>query len=156
VAVTGNTAVSNDAVTQLVAGLAWRTASPVDIEETRTAILTEYHNRGYHLVSVTAIDRANGTAVVVEFALQQGRVAQLRLDRDICPVGVRVLRFLNGAMPGEIATTTRLGLALLLANDVPGVTLRAMLRPMEGDGAGDRELVAEVTRRPISGPYYWR
>jgi hemolysin activation/secretion protein len=151
VTVTGNTAVPNDALAQLVAGLAWRAASQVDIEEARVAVLTEYRNRGYPFVSVTAVNRAEDNAVTVEFAVQEGRVAQVRLDRDIGPAGVQVLRFLNGAMAGEIATTSRLERALLLANDVPGVTVRAVLRPMEGGAAGDLELVAEVTRRPFSG-----
>jgi len=147
----GNTALGAERLRAATAGLTGGRVSAADIEASRIAILTEYRTRGFPFVSVVAITRPQGNAVAVEFSVQEGRIVRVTLDRDIGPAGVQVLRFLRGAMSGEVTTTSRLERALLLANDVPGVTVRAVLRPLEGGTAGELELVGEVTRRPFSG-----
>src|SRR3712207_1254735 len=40
--------------------------------------------------------------------------------------------------------------ALLLTSDIPGVTVRGVLRPLPGE-PGALQLVAQLTRRPVSG-----
>lgn len=149
--VAGNESLPAALLTRHVSGLTGRAASAEEIEAARIAILTEYRNAGYPFLSVVASAQpvAGGNRLI--FTVQEGRIARVRLDGNIGPAGVQVLRFLNGAVTEGAATATRLERALLLAGDVPGVTVRGVLRPLEGGAPGELELVAEVSRRPFSG-----
>ena len=149
--VTGNEALPGSLFARHVDGLVRQAASAEQIEAARTAILTEYRNAGYPFLSVvvSAQPVAGGSRLV--FTVQEGRIARVRLDGDIGPAGTQVLRFLNGAVAEGPATASRIERALLLAGDVPGITVRGVLRPLEGGGPGELELVAEVSRQAFSG-----
>lgn len=149
--VVGNEALPAGMLARHVSGLAGRAATADEIEAARVAILTEYRNAGFPFLSVIASGQpvAGGSRLI--FTVQEGRIARVRLDGNIGPAGVQVLRFLNGAVTEGAATAARLERALLLAGDVPGVTVRGVLRPLEGGAPGELELVAEVTRRAFSG-----
>ena len=113
----------------------------------RDAILARYRADGFLFTAVTA---AIDTAGRVVFNATEGRIVDVKLDGDIGPAGVQVLRFLNHlveAGPIDIATLERW---LLLAQDVPGVNLRTVLRPSSGD-PGALSLVAQVSRQAFSG-----
>jgi hemolysin activation/secretion protein len=117
------------------------------IEEVRAAILAAYRADGYVFSAVTAAMGAKGDLV---FTAIEGRIVDVKLDGDIGPAGVQVLRFLNRlteTAPLNVATLERW---LLLAQDVPGVTLRTVLRPSAGD-PGALSLVAQVSRARFSG-----
>lgn len=149
--VTGNEALPTARLARHLDGLAGRAATAEEIEAARIAILTDYRNAGFPFLSVMASAQrvAGGNRLI--FTVQEGRIARVRLDGNIGPAGVQVLRFLNGAVTDGAATAARLERALLLAGDVPGVTVRGVLRPLEGGAPGELELVAEVSRRPFSG-----
>ncbi len=117
------------------------------IEAARLAILNRYRDAGFILTAVSASVDAQET---VTFVVSEGRIAEVKLDGDIGPAGTLVLRFLNHLTeqrPIEIATLEHW---LLLAQEVPGVTLRTVLRPST-DEPGALTLIAEVTRAPFSG-----
>ena len=149
--VTGNDAVPSARLSRFLAGILGQNATAEQIEEARVGILTEYRNSGFPFVSVVSSAQAVPGGRRVVFAVQEGRIARVRLDGDIGPAGTQVLRFLNRAVTEGPATSARLERALLLAGDVPGVTVRGVLRPLEGGAPGDLELVAEVSRQPFSG-----
>ncbi len=117
------------------------------IQEVRDAILARYRADGYLFTAVSATLEAGGRLV---FGVTEGRIVEVKLDGDIGPAGVQVLRFLNHlveAVPLDIATLERW---LLLAQDVPGVVMRTVLRPSSGD-PGALTLVAQVSRHAFSG-----
>ena len=149
--VVGNEALPAGMLARHVSGLAGRAATADEIEAARVAILTEYRNAGFPFLSVIASAQPVAGGSRLLFTVQEGRIARVRLDGNIGPAGVQVLRFLNGAVTEGAATAARLERALLLAGDVPGVTVRGVLRPLEGGAPGELELVAEVTRRAFSG-----
>jgi len=149
--VTGNEALPAAQLARHLAGLAGKAATAEEIEAARVAILTEYRNAGYPFLSVVAAAQPVPGGNRLVFTVQEGRIARVRLDGNIGPAGTQVLRFLNGAVTEGAATASRLERALLLAGDVPGVTVRGILRPLEGGGPGELELVAEVSRQPFSG-----
>ena len=118
------------------------------IDAARQAILQHYRSAGYVLSTVSAnLD----TAAKLRFIVTEGRIASVKLDGDIGPAGVQVLRFLNRLteVKGPIDSAT-LERYLLLAQDVPGVTLRAVLQP-SADDPGALNLIAEVSRQQVSG-----
>ncbi len=86
----------------------------------------------------------------LQLSVTEGYVAEVRLEGDIGPAGTQVLRFLNGATEQRPIRVETLERALLLASDVPGVTVRGLLQPVQGE-PGALRLVAQVSRRAISG-----
>jgi hemolysin activation/secretion protein len=123
-------------------------AVPVtNLEAARAAILALYRNEGYVFSTVDAVLSPDGGLRLV---VGEGQITEVQLDGDIGPAGTQVLRFLEqlkAARPLDIATLERW---LLLAQDIPGVSLRTLLRPA-GTAPGSLVLVARVSRRPVSG-----
>lgn len=149
--VTGHTAVPQTRLEQHFTGLVGREVSQEEIEAARIAVLTEYRSAGFAFTSVIVTGEAAPGGFALRFAVQEGRIAQVRLSGPIGPAGVQVMRFLRGAVSEGAANIRQIERALLLAGDVPGVTVRGVLRPLEGGQAGELELVADVTRRRFSG-----
>lgn len=117
------------------------------IEDARAAILSAYRADGFLFVAVKASVEANNRLV---FTVTEGRIVEVKLEGDIGPAGVQVLRFLNHLIdnqPLDIATLERW---LLLAQDMPGITLRTVLRPSTSD-PGALSMVAQVSRKRFSG-----
>lgn len=117
------------------------------IEAARAAILNLYRDAGYVFTTVDAVVERGGRLRLV---IGEASITEVRLDGDIGPAGTQVLRLLNnllGQRPLDAATLERW---LLLAEDIPGVSLRAILRPA-GTGPGALSLVAQVSRDAITG-----
>ena len=151
VAIAGNTVLSEAALRPLVTPLEGQNVTLARVEQARLAIVTAYRNAGYAFVTVAAAlapsgpDRSN-----LQLSVTEGYVAEVRLEGDIGPAGTQVLRFLNNATEQRPIRVETLERALLLASDVPGVTVRGLLQPVPGE-PGALRLVAQVTRRSVSG-----
>ena len=117
------------------------------IDAARQAILQHYRSAGYVLGTVSAKLDAAGH---LRFIVTEGRIASVKLDGDIGPAGVQVLRFLNRLTEVQPIDSATLERYLLLAQDVPGITLRAVLQPSTDD-PGALTLVAQVSRQAVSG-----
>ena len=123
-------------------------AVPLDrIEAARAGLLSLYRGDGFVLTTVSATVSPNG---VLRLAVIEGHIAAVKLDGDIGPAGVQVLRFLNHLTQQTPIDNATLERWLLLAQDVPGVTLRAVLRP-SADDPGALTLVAQVDRQAFNG-----
>ena len=110
-------------------------------------MLSRYRAADYLLTTVSAAFDAGGTLRIV---VTKGYIAEVKLDGDIGPAGTQVLRFLNRLTeerPIRILTLERF---LLLANDVPGVTVKSVLRPSATDAAA-ATLIAQVSRKAVDG-----
>lgn len=117
------------------------------IEAARLAILNRYRDKGFILTAVSASVDAQET---VTFIVSEGHIAEVKLDGDIGPAGTLILRFLNHLTeqrPIDIATLEHW---LLLAEEVPGVSLRTVLRPSTEE-PGALTMIAEISRAPFSG-----
>ncbi len=118
-----------------------------DVEKARQGILHRYRGDTYLLTTVVAAIDPQGR---LRFVVTEGRIADVKLDGNIGPAGTQVLRFLNRLKDYRPIDTTTLERYLLLAQDVPGILLRAVLRP-SADEPGALSLVAQVQRASISG-----
>ncbi|MGG5820954.1 ShlB/FhaC/HecB family hemolysin secretion/activation protein [Falsiroseomonas sp. HW251] len=148
VRIDGATAFSPVELAPLVAGLVGPAVPLERIEEARTALLRRYRDGGYPLTAVSAEIEPGGR---LRFVVAEGRIAEVKLDGDIGPAATQVLLFLQRLVtegPLDQATLER---QLLLAQEVPGVTLRAVLRPMPGAEPGTLQLIAQVSRELLSG-----
>ncbi len=129
-------------------GLTGPSVSLARLNQARQDILRHYRSRGYALTAVAlAIDQASGSVV---FRVTEGRIAAVKLDGDIGPAGTMVLRFLNHLTEFPVIDTATLERYLLLAQDVPGVSLSTVLAPSKDD-PGALTLIAQVGFSRISG-----
>lgn len=125
-------------------------ATPLpQIDAARQKILQYYRTQGFVLTTVSVkLDGAGH----LRFIVTEGRIAAIKLDGDIGPAGVQVLRFLNRLTEVRPIDSLTLERYLLLAQDVPGVTVRAVLQPST-DEPGAMTLVAQVSRKAIGGSF---
>jgi hemolysin activation/secretion protein len=147
VEVEGVTAYPQPEIAQLAAGLIGPAVPLPQIDAARQAILQHYRTDGYVLTTVSANLDNNGR---LRFVVTEGRIASVKLDGDIGPAGTQVLRFLNRLTEQQPIDSVTLERYLLLAQDVPGVSLRAVLEPAT-DTPGALNLIAQVSRQNISG-----
>lgn len=147
VSVVGATVFPESRLTPLIAGLTGPSTKLSAIEKARVEILDLYRRGGYPLVTVSATLEPSGT---LSFTVIEAYIAAVKLDGNIGPAGTQVLRFLDHLTEIRPISNAALERWLLLAQDVPGVSLRAVLKPSTGQ-PGALTLVAEVKRQPFSG-----
>ena len=118
-----------------------------EIEGARLELLKRYRDAGFPLVTVAAALTSDGT---LRYTVTEGRITEVKLDGDIGPAGSKVLDFLNNLVQPGPVNAARLERWLLMAQDVPGVSLQTVLRPSESE-PGSLTLVARVSRSAVSG-----
>ncbi len=144
--VDGSTAYSPAVLQQFTAGLTGPAVSEKQIDQARVALLNRYRADGYIYTSVNARVRDGHLRLVVT----EARIVDVKLDGNIGPAGTQVLRFLRQLTRMQPIDVKKLERYLLLAGDVPGVTISAVLNPSVED-PGALTLVAQVHRQPVSG-----
>ncbi|NKE47519.1 ShlB/FhaC/HecB family hemolysin secretion/activation protein [Roseomonas frigidaquae] len=149
VRVAGNTALP--AVVLLPPGLAGQDATLAEIEAARLAALAAYRAAGFAYVAVGASlsAGAEGRADLL-LTVTEGFVATLALEGEIGPAARQLRRFLEPLVGQRPLPHAALERALLLAGDIPGVTARGLLRPVEGE-PGALELLVRLERQAVSG-----
>ncbi len=143
----GDTAFGTGRTGPLLAGLVGPAVPLSRIEAARVGLLRLYRDRGFVLTTVSAAVEADG---LLRFTVIEGRIAEVRLEGDIGPAGTLVLGFLRHLTEERPVSAAALERWLLLAQDVPGVSLNAVLRPSERE-PGALTLVAQVSRQAFSG-----
>ena len=121
------------------------------LDEVVQALQTRYREDGYILTLVSGeFQRTNEGQVVFVIRATEGYISDVKLDGDIGPAGTLVLDMLQRLTNKRPVNNQDLERYLLLANDIPGVTARAVLR-REGLEPGAVLLVAQVARKEVSG-----
>jgi len=146
-AVLGATVFPPAEIATVTAGLTGPAVKLDAIEQARLGLLSRYRNAGYMLTSVSATVDAGGA---LRISVTEGYIAEVKLDGDIGPAGTQVLRFLNRITEERPVRISTLERYLLLANDVPGVTVKSVLQRSATDAAAVT-LVARVSRRVFDG-----
>ena len=147
VTIAGATAFPQERLQMLTAGLTGPSVSVGKIEAARAALLSLYRTDGFVLTTVTANVSPSGD---LRFNVIEGRIAAVKLEGDIGPAGVQVLRFLNHLTEKAPIDNDTLERWLLLAQDIPGVSVHAVLQP-SADDPGALTLVAQVERQVVNG-----
>ena len=146
VSVEGITAYPAEKIATYTDGLIGAAIPQDRIAAARAGIVDLYRQDGY-IYTVVNVIISRGT---LRFVVIEGRIASVRLEGDIGSAGTQVLRFLNRLTEQRPINTATLERWLLLAADVPGVTLRSTLAPSTEE-PGALVLVAKVSRTPVSG-----
>jgi hemolysin activation/secretion protein len=146
VSVSGATVYQDAVLGKLVGSLVGPAVPQSRIEEVREKLVSMYRQDGFVYTAVTA--SLNGPHL--RFIVNEGRIVDVKLDGNIGPVGNQVLRFLNHLVDAGPINVAVLERWLLLANDIPGITVRSVLNPSTED-PGALTLVAQVSRQAVSG-----
>lgn len=120
------------------------------LDEIAQSLQTRYRDDGYILTLVRGEFQKSGDQVVFVIRAIEGYISDIKLDGDIGPAGGLVLDMLQHLTTKRPVKNADLERFLLLANDVPGVTARAVLR-REGGEPGAVVLVAQLSRKEVSG-----
>jgi len=148
VSVEGVTVYPPAEIVAMTQDLAGRTVPFSAIDAARLRIAQRYRADGYVLSTVSAsYDAPSGR---LRFLVTEGHIAAVKLDGDIGPAATQVLRFLNRLTEQPVTDAATLERYLLLAQDVPGITLHAVLQAST-DEPGSLNLIAQVSRQAVSG-----
>lgn len=131
---------------EIAKDIAHRRVTLVVLEQTRLAVVRLYREHGFLLSTVSmAIDRdAN-----VHFVVTEGYIASVRLGHDIGPAGTKVLALLEHLVDRRPLANAEMERWLLLAQQVAGVKLRAVLQNANRE-PGALTLIADVSRQAVS------
>jgi len=146
VTVEGSTVYPQAELEAFFAGITNKPTRMGDVAGLIGQLQAKYRGDGYFLTVVRGnVDRDTLRVRVVE-----GFINSVKLDGDIGPAGVQVYRFLAKLTEERPARISDVERALLLSQDVPGISIRAVLRPGSGE-PGAVDLIAQVGRKPFDG-----
>jgi hemolysin activation/secretion protein len=146
VSIIGATAFPPEALNAATRGLAQHQVPLSQIEAARRALVELYRGHGFVLTTVSLDIDAQGN---VRFIVTEGRIVSVKLSQDIGPAGTMVLKFLDHLTQERPVSEASLERWLLLAQQIPGVSVHAVLQAEAGD-PGALTLVAEVSKQEVS------
>jgi len=148
VRVEGVTVYPPEAIAPLYADVVGATVPRTRLDTVVEDLQTKYRADGFILTVVRSeIQSVNGRTVFVLRAIE-GYISEVKLDGDIGPAGTLVYEFLEHLTSIRPVNNADLERYLLLSQDIPGVSVRAVLRRTAEPGAV--ELVAQLSRKPFS------
>jgi len=148
VRVEGVTVYPPEAIAPLYSDVVGATVPRTRLDRVVEDLQTKYRADGYILSVVRSeIQSVNGRTVFVLRAIE-GYISEVKLDGDIGPAGTLVYEFLEHLTSIRPVNNADLERYLLLSQDIPGVSVRAVLRRTPEPGAV--ELVAQLSRKPFS------
>jgi hemolysin activation/secretion protein len=147
VAIIGATAFPPATLDSLTAGLTGPSVPLSKIEAARLGLVSLYRHHGFVLTTVSLDIDNQGN---VHFIVTEGRIVAVKLSQDIGPAGTMVLAFLDHLTAERPVNEASLERWLLLAQQIPGVSVHAVLQAETGD-PGALTLVAEVSKQTVSG-----
>jgi hemolysin activation/secretion protein len=144
--VDGATVYGEGPLAGVLAGLTGPAVPLEKIEEARAALLNRYRQAGYIYTTVRA--RISGSQL--RLVVIEPHVVSVKLSQDIGPAGTLVLRFLDHLTDGRVLRQGDLERWVLLANDIPGLSVHVVLDPSATD-PGALTMRAIVQRQAVQG-----
>ena len=119
-----------------------------DLQAAADAVTKYLRSRGY-FVAQAFIPEQKLAAGVVEIAILEGRLGEVRVDMDArAPVRrEQVERLLSSLTPGIVLHEDTIERALLIASDLRGITLRSVIEPGAQPGTATLVVKVEAARR---------
>jgi len=153
VSLEGASVYKNDEIASLYKEQVGQTISLLDARKIAQKITAHYRNAGYILTQavVPAQDVTDG---VLKIRVVEGFVGEVSVQGEIKSDRERsVIQGYGEAIKAEQPTNMHsLERYLLLINDLPGVTVTGLLRPLAGQ-VGGAELVLNITEKTFEGSY---
>jgi hemolysin activation/secretion protein len=154
VRVEGVTVYSAASLAPLYAGLVGATVARARLDAVVENLQLRYRKDGYILTVVHGeLRQPDGRTVFVLHAIE-GYVSEVKLDGNIGPAGTLAYRYLEHLTWIRPVRNADLERYLLLVQDIPGVSVRAVLRHVSPE-PGAVQLVAQLSRKPVTGYFQY-
>jgi hemolysin activation/secretion protein len=118
------------------------------IIDTVQKIEAAYHDQGYFLTRVRGVIEPSATGDVLKVRVTEGYISAVKIDGDIGPAAGLVYGYLKHLEDARPLNSDMLERYILLAKNVPGVTVQPILSPLK-DEPGAVQLIAKVDRKPF-------
>ncbi|HET9680250.1 MAG TPA: ShlB/FhaC/HecB family hemolysin secretion/activation protein [Gammaproteobacteria bacterium] len=113
-----------------------------DLYAAADTITALYRERGYGLAQ-TVLPAQRVNSGIVRLEILEGRIGKIVVRGNTDYDADQLLAFASALQPGQIYRTADMERAILLLNDLPGLTARAVLQP--GAAYGTVDITLEVT-----------
>ena len=141
--VEGNTIYTHGELDPLVRPLIGRQVPASEIFKLAEAIQRKYRDDGYFLATVTVPQQrvADGR---LRLMVTEGYISNVLIEGDVGPVSEKAKEYLDNLVGKKPINISDLERYLLLTEDLPGVKVKAVMRP--GREPGSSELIAQLQR----------
>lgn len=119
------------------------------IFEVARQISQRYHEDGY-ILSEALVPEQRVSDGHFQIRVVEGYVAQVIVQGDVGPVGALIKAMVRHIPESRPANSHEIERYLLLARDLPGISLSGVFRPAAG-ASGAKELVVTVVRKAVAG-----
>lgn len=141
--VEGNTIYTRGQLDALVRPLIGRQIAASEIFKLAETIQRKYRDDGYFLATVTVPAQrvADGR---IRLLVTEGYISSILVEGDVGPVSEKAKDYLDNLVGKKPINISDLERYLLLTEDLPGIKVKAVMRP--GREPGSSELIAQLTR----------
>jgi hemolysin activation/secretion protein len=141
--VEGNTIYTHGELDALVRPMIGRRIAASEVFKLAEAIQRKYRDDGYFLATVTVPQQrvADGR---VRLMVTEGYISNILIEGDVGPVSEKAKEYLENLVGKKPINISDLERYLLLTEDLPGIKVKAVMRP--GREPGSSELIAQLTR----------
>jgi len=146
-AIEGNSAFSDDTLRAVIADLRGKSLTLLEIYSAADRLTAYYRAHGYTLATVTvpAQKLSQGT---VRLAVVEGRLGHLGFEGNRRYSSAYLRRQMDELRSGDVIQRKVLERELLLLNDLPGLTARAVVKP--GEKYGTADLLVRTGEQPLT------
>lgn len=145
----GNTVVGSDVLAGFLKNSMGKEISLADLSAAADEITAYYRNQGYILSRAVVPQQKIKKDGVVKITIIEGYVQNVVIQGDVAGSPQLVQAYAEKIKASRPLDSKVLERYLLLADDLPGVTARGVLKPSSATGAAD--LVIEVSHKKVSG-----
>ena len=140
----GNTVISSEQLRQVVAPYEGRSMTLFEIYEVADTLTQYYRDHGYSVASVTVPAQKVGSGTV-KLEVIEGRIGALKVDGNHAYNQAFLESHVTGAAVGDVIAEKALERDLLLLNDLPGLSAKAVVAP--GAEFGDSNLTIRTEEK---------
>ena len=139
--VSGNTVIDDATVAAVVQPFEGRSLTLFEIYEVADALTALYRERGYSVATVTVPAQKVSSGVVL-LEVVEGRIGSVSVDGNTIYRDQYLENYTQSIQAGDVISQRGLERELLLLNDLPGLSAKAVVKP--GEDFGDSNLILQV------------
>lgn len=148
VTVAGSTVFTKAEIDTAIAAYIGKQTSFADLNAIAQVLTAKYRNAGY-IFSRVIVPPQKVTDGVVRMTAIEGRITDVRLTGNYQDTNGLIAAYADKIKTEGPATNEQIERYLLLINDLPGVTARALMAPSQTPGGG--ELTIDVEQKQVEG-----
>lgn len=144
----GNVAFSSEELLGLIRELQGQKLTLEEIYAAAEVLTDYYRNNGYSLARVV-VPAQRVSLGIIRFEVIEGLLNEVRFEGNRKYSSEVINGYLGTAQPGQAVSLEALERELLLLNDLPGLSSRAVVRP--GPAYGTSDLIIKSEEKPVEG-----